>query len=86
MEGPRPAGVDVGLVERLKHLDEVGALPLEERRQQAALAIKASGGGEERFLHEDICGDSSGIIYHCTPPPDTTERSSRPYEEIKRHF
>lgn len=30
MKGPRPAHVDVGLVERLEHLDEVGAFPLRE--------------------------------------------------------
>lgn len=32
MKGSRPAHVDVGLVEGLKHLDEVGTFPLKEQR------------------------------------------------------
>lgn len=49
MKGSRPAHVDVGLVERLKYFDEVGAFPLREQRHKTVAMSDTKASGTEVF-------------------------------------
>lgn len=49
MKGSCPAHVHVGLVKRLKHLDEVGAFPLREQRHKTVAVSDGEASGTEMF-------------------------------------